>query len=257
MYSRYIVALLVSFILLGCSTVKDPYAHIADAQAQSILKKSIKAYGGLSKWNSKQYLSFKKWYALYDATGAEEVSVNQVHHYTPSKIYMTWQDDGDKIEQIHTEGVFKKLKNGKLEGDVNATQVKNSILAATFVMNVPFNLLDETATITYEGEVDFNDSKVHVLRVEYFPEKHDHHTTKDIWWHYFDTQSFLSTGYKVKHLDHISQVSNDSFIKKGGLVLPGKRSSYRLKLNGEREYLRAAYEYNDYKVTYDDIGQLD
>ncbi len=248
MHNSYITAILLVFLFIGCATVKDPYAHITDAKAQSIIKQSINAYGGLAKWNSKQYLGFKKWYALYDETGAEEVNVNQVHHYTPDKIYMTWQDNGQKIEQIHTAGSFKKLRDGTMDGELNATPVKNSILAATFVMNVPFNLLDETATINYEGMEKFNGKDAHVLRVEYFPETHAHHTTKDIWWHYFDTETMLSTGYKVKHLDHISLVLNDSFIREGGLVLPGKRTSYRVKLNGEKDYLRAAYEYSDYKV---------
>ncbi len=250
MRNSYMITIFFAVFIVGCATVKNPYAHIEDNRAKTIVQQSINAYGGYASWNANEYLGFDKWFALYDENGNEEVNTNQVHHYTPTKIYMTWDDMGEKVEQIFTEGEFKKLKAGKLQGALNETSVKNSILAATFVMNVPFNLLDETATLTYDGETTFNGKEVYVLKAEYFPETHQHHTTKDIWWHYVDKETYLISGYKVKHLDHVSLVENDSFIRKGGFVLPGKRSSYRVDENEEKLYLRAAYEYSDYKVGY-------
>ncbi len=234
--------------LLGCSSLKNPYASINDGKAKAIIEKSIQAYGGLENWNNIDYLSFDKWYALYDEDGKEEVNLNQEHHYTPQKIYMTWQDGNDKIEQTQIGTQFKKLRNGGSDPNTKTQSIKNSILASTFVMNFPYNLLEKGSSITFDGESTFMDRDVYVIKAEYFPEIQKHHTTKDIWWHYIDQESHLSLGYKVKHLDHVSLVKNMSFHEVSGFTLPWKRESFRVDENGDELFLRAEYEYSDYNI---------
>jgi len=236
------------FLLSSCASLKNPYSNIQDLKAKQIIEQSIQAYGGLDNWNKITYLSFDKWYALYDENGNEEVNVTQKHHYTPQKIYMTWQDENEKVEQIQIGNQFQKMRSGAVDPNAKAQSVKNSILASTFVMNFPFNLLDKGATITSEGESEFMGKAVYIIKAEYFPETQKHHTTKDIWWHYIDQESNLSLGYKVKHLDHTSLVKNISFHTVKGFTLPWKRESFRVDENGEELFLRAEYEYSNYSM---------
>lgn len=249
MRSLYLfTTLILTCLVAGCASLKNPYSNIQDETAQQLIEKSIAAYGGLENWNAIEYLSFEKWYALYDEHGEEEVNVMQEHHYTPQKIYMTWNSEGDKIEQSKVGEDYRKLINGEGDSSARLQAVKNSILASTFVMNFPYNLLDKGSTISYEGETEFMDKAVHIIKAEYFPESQKHHTTKDIWWHYIDKESYLSLGYKVKHLDHISLVKNTSFHTVDGFVLPHKRESFRVDGNGQELFLRAEYEYSGYSV---------
>jgi len=244
---RLHIAFLI-LLLSSCASLRNPFSNIQDEQAIQIIKQSMQAYGGLDNWNNIEYLSFDKWYALYDENGNEEVNVNQKHHYTPQKIYMTWASGEDKMEQYKIDDNYYKLKNGEADPSAKLQSVKNSILASTFVMNFPYNLLDKGSVISYEGQSTFMDKAVHVIKAEYFPETQSHHTTKDIWWHYIDQESHISLGYKVKHLDHISLVKNTSFHTVMGFTLPWKRESFRVDENGEELFLRAEYEYGGYSV---------
>jgi len=244
------ILLLSFFILLlsSCASLRDPYGNIQDDKAKQIIEQSIQAYGGLDNWNDIEYLSFDKWYALYDENGNEEVNVNQKHHYTPQKIYMTWKQGEDKIEQTKMDNDYRKLVNGEADPTAKLQPVKNSILASTFVMNFPYNLLEKGSVISFDGESEFMGKKVTVIKAEYFPETQKHHTTKDIWWHYIDQESHISLGYKVKHLDHVSLVKNTSFHTVNGFTLPWKRESFRVDENGEELFLRAEYEYSGYSI---------
>jgi len=232
--------------LLSCRTNKNPYLEIQDPKARSIIEKSIEAYGGLDNWNNKNQLSFNKWFILYDAEGKEEINVHQKHAYTTEKIYMSWNKGTDKIEQTKVGENYQKFKNGALDKTATQTAIQNSVLAATFVMNFPYNLLDKGSRISYDGQTTFEGNQVYVIKVEYFPETQKHHTTKDIWWHYIDQDSHIGIGYKVKHKDHISLVKNTSFHTFKGFTLPWKRASYRVDENGNELFLRAAYEYSGY-----------
>ncbi len=246
MKNRYFFFSLILF--LSCTTSKNPYARITDLKAKGLIQQTIAAYGGLENWQSIEKLSFSKWYALYDAEGKEEVSVNQQHDYSPSRIYMSWKDGADLVEQTKTGALFQRKRNGNIDTTAKPQAVTNSTLAATFVMNFPYNLLDHGTTISYIGKEIFLDRSVHVLKVEYHPETQEHHTTKDIWWHYIDAESLLGLGYKVKHLDHISLVKNLSFHSVQGFTLPGERVSYRVDANGDELFLRAKYVYDGYEL---------
>lgn len=236
------------FCFCSCSGIRNPYVSINDMEAKAIIEQSIQAYGGLDNWNNIEYLSFDKWYALYDENGIEEVNVNQKHHYTPQKIYMSWESEDDKIEQSKVGIHYYKLKNGEADPTAKLQSVKNSILASTFVMNFPYNLLEGGSKISYDGDTTFMGKSVHVIKAEYFPETQKHHTTKDIWWHYIDQESNISLGYKVKHLDHVSLVKNTSFHTVKGFTLPWKRESFRVDENGNELFLRAEYEYSGYSI---------
>ena len=241
--------LTISALLLGllsCATNKNSYLDIQDQKAREIIEKSIEAYGGLDNWNNKNQLSFKKWFILYDAEGKEEINVHQKHSYSTEKIYMSWMDGNDKIEQTKVGKKYQKSRNGKLDESATQTSIQNSVLAATFVMNFPYNLLDKGSSISYDGHTTFEGKEVDIIRVEYFPETQKHHTTKDIWWHYIDKKTYIGLGYKVKHKDHISLVKNTSFHTFNGFTLPWKRASYRVDEDGNELFLRATYEYTDY-----------
>ena len=158
--------LTISALLLGllsCATNKNSYLDIQDQKAREIIEKSIEAYGGLDNWNNKNQLSFKKWFILYDAEGKEEINVHQKHSYSTEKIYMSWMDGNDKIEQTKVGKKYQKSRNGKLDESATQTSIQNSVLAATFVMNFPYNLLDKGSSISYDGHTTFEGKEVDII----------------------------------------------------------------------------------------------
>ncbi|MDX5340133.1 MAG: hypothetical protein LPK25_13990, partial [Cyclobacteriaceae bacterium] len=80
------------------------------------------------------------------------------------------------------------------------------------------------------------------IRVDYGPDS-------DIWWYYFDQNTYLMAGSEVQLKDHRSLVYDLEEENAGGLKLHGKRESWRIDDQGERLFLRAEYQYSDYTIT--------
>jgi len=236
-------------LIASCSTYKTSLSKIENEKVKSILVKAMDTQGGYNNWYAIKQLRFNKWYALYKEDGAEELSMSQEHNYRPAEIQMSWTDKHGKIiEQKQIDNRYTKLIDGQIDPNSTSESVKNSILASTFVMNIPFNLLDESAALSYEGIQEFNNQQAHVIKAVYSPNEYAHHTTEDIWWHYFDTTDYSCLGYKVKHLDHISLIYNTSWYDREGFKLIDERESYRVNDQSEILWTRAKYKYSDYEI---------
>lgn len=230
----------------------NPMVHIQDANIRNILAKSFQRMGGLERWQNKTGLHFKKYFALYDATGKTEKEANQDHDYLyapQASIQITWMENGKKHQIRNTNEATTKTVDGAIDKTAKASSLTNTVASSTFVMDIPFKLLDQGVVMQYEGVDTLDDQQVvEVIRASYDPEQFEHHTTPDIWWYYFDQKDFRLCGYKVKHLDHYSYVRNESYEEVDGFLFTKTRKSYRVDSSGKRLYLRADYAYSDFVV---------
>jgi hypothetical protein len=258
---QYIYISAISFFILifwsSCQPsveekVVSPLEKIKNENVKTLLEKTFKKTGGLKNWTSKKSIIFKKYFALFDSLGNTEMSVNQIHeyYYIPTKeINISWAKENETHLIHYKNGEITKLVTGKPDTSFNPTSLRNTVLSSTFVVNIPFNLLDEGVVLEYEG-IDTLDGGevVEVLRADFDPEAHDNHSTKDTWWCFFDKSEHHLVGYMVKHADHISYVKNLSFTEVDGFTFPLTRKSWRVNKDREILYLRAEYEYSDYKI---------
>lgn len=253
---KHILALLVSCLLLfaackpSVNEIDDTTAldRIADKKAAQLLKKAIDAAGGLDTWNSLKLISFDKHFALFTENG--EIEKDQQQTYIQRNRYDG--SDGESVEnpelRYQVGSDFIRV-NGDVNPDIEETALRNSILSASFVISIPFKLLDDGAVLTYMGKDTLDrGQEVEVLQVSYNPENHGNHSTKDTWWHYFDSQTYKHLAYMVQHADHYSYVENLTQTEAGGVVFPLTRKSWRVDENRNLLWLRAEYEYSNYQV---------
>ncbi len=244
----------VILLISSCTTNKqvDPISSIEDPQLKEVLKKALDAMGGNENWNNLKSLQFQKKTELYEASGAIEKVTDQTHAYSfqPSnKVSITWKEDDIAHEMLMENNQAKKLVNNSIDTEAKESSLKNSIYASTFVIGIPFKLLDEGANLSYEGiETIASGKEVHVIKAIYNPTSYKSHTKADIWWHYFDVQNYHQLGYSVQLHDHTSYVEDLSFDRVGGFLFTTSRKSWRVDDEGNKTYVRAAYEYSDFKL---------
>jgi len=221
---------------------------------KEVLSKVLEKAGGLERWQQKKKYSFQKTFTLFEASGNIEKSVIQNHIYTyfPDTIHqIDWMENGLKHQLISKEGKIQKTINGNIDQSVTKSSLKNYLANATFEADFPFNLVDPSANLTYEGLDTLQDKTiVHVLKTTYNPSTHTHHTTPDTWWHFFHKENFTFEGYRVQHKDHISFIRNTKTIKSQNFNLISERSSWRVDSVDKILYLRAAYKYENYHFTW-------
>ena len=253
-------SLLISIFILSCQpslpeqqdSINTRFDHINDQDAKKLLKKAIDRAGGLSNWEDLSDLAFQKYTALFDEQGNIEVEIDQQHkyHFTASpQINISWQKQDKNYELKQTNTGVQQTVDGKIDTTANTQTLKNNILAATFVMSIPFKLLDPGVALRYAGRDTLQDDTiVEVLEAKYAPNSFKNHSTPDIWWHYFSVEDYREIGYMVQHADHFSYVRNLGFEEVSGFLFPTRRESYRVDAKRNKLYLRAKYGYRDYEV---------
>jgi len=232
--------------------IPSPFKHLKDKKVKDLISKTIQSTGGLDNWNKIESLNFKKYFALYDANGKTEMEVNQVHNYLfqpNQEINISWIKNKDKHHLQSKDNNITKTINSQKDTVAKQTSLVNTIKSATFVMSIPFNLLDPGVDFEYQGlDTLKGDIVVDVLQAIYNPEQHNNHSTKDIWWLYFNQNTHLLESYMVQHADHFSYVKNNTLTKLDGFTFPEVRKSWRVTKDREILYLRADYRYSDYQL---------
>jgi hypothetical protein len=240
-YSFFIFAVLFSF-LISCSN--------RDKHAVSIIEKSIEAHGGKEAWEKAQTISMVRDLWLFDEDGNVESHARQENEFRLKPYFeakMSWEKDS-----IQHRVIFDGLKTqywmggNEIQNEGFLQSKKRDIDAAFYVLTKPFDLLGESKNLTYEGRSELSGgiSVETVKVVDGDPED----PNVDIWWYYFDPQSFEILAYKVKTTDHYSLVYNQGWDKSTGIVLPAKRESFRVDALGNHLYRRALYAYGMYSI---------
>jgi hypothetical protein len=247
----FLVFGLIGFISCNAPS-EDRLSHIADADVKSFLEEMLVKNGGLESWESIQNLKYSKKYELYTDSGTVEKSAQQVHDYKwlPTvSVRIVSQEGSDKKEIVFENKEIKEYVNDTLNEKASPESLTNNMQSSLFVISQPFKLADQGPDLTYEGVKTLNSGEqVHVLKAVYNSTLDDNLTTSDTWWVYFDKESYLMTGYMVKHLDHYSLVSNLESVEVNGFHFPKSRKSWRVNEQGDILYLRATYEYTDFIV---------
>ena len=233
-------------------TQADPWSHISDTQVRDLLEKSMAAMGGLEAWKKISQLSFDKYFALYAEDGSTEMEVDQRHsyQYKPSPLIQIAWGAGDNLQEIRYDGEsLSKTKGGVKDTSATRSTLEATVFSSTFVVGLPYNMLDEGAQLSYLGKDTLDtEQAVEVLQAVYSPDTYAHHTTPDIWHLYFDQESAKLVGYRVQHADHYSYVINLSDTIVDGFTFVKERESYRVDSLRNRLYLRAKYAYKEWKI---------
>ena len=234
------------------ASAADPYQRIPDAQARELLRKAIDRAGGLNRWNSIKTLRFKKYFALYEESGAIENKALQIHEYVfrpEEQINIEWEKDGVGQKMVFENGRVVKTIDGQPDTTIDQRSTINNVLSATFVISIPFKLLDQGVELSYAGPDTLEDGQVvEVIKAVYDPAEHENHSTPDVWHHYFSGDDYRQVGYLVQHADHFSYVRNLSFNTVDSFLFPKERKSYRVDSLRNILYLRAYYDYSDYSI---------
>lgn len=236
--------LLFSLILIHFSCTDS-----RDKKAVSLIRKSIEAHGGQNSWESIQSFSMQKESRLFFENGEIESSSLQEIEFRLRPFFearMTWEKDSI-IHQLVFDGIKTRYWMGEneIQNEGFLRSKKKDIDATYYVMTKPFDLLDESKTLTYIGLSKLPDEREYetVKVVDGDPEN----PQLDIWWYYFDPETFRIVAYKTKTTDHFSLVYNVEWDDATGIFFPAKRESYRVDSLGNHLYLRAAYSYRNYK----------
>lgn len=218
--------------------------------AKQILKKSLKAHGGLELWQKIDTLSFTKKTILYNQKGIKEKEITQ-HQSFYGGIPLH-----GKISSLGTEkssisvinGVYVKSIRDSLVPitDDEIKAINNSFKSAYYVISQPFNLKESNALLFYKKDTILDGEKTFVVDVSYLE---DENTARpDQWTYFFNAKTFLVVATKVFHSPTISFIKNTKFNTKTPFVFNSERVSVFMNKDGTEDYTRAAYFYSNYKV---------
>lgn len=233
---------IIIFHLVSCSK--------QDRKAVAIIEKSIEHHGGMENWEEIQSIAMVRDVWMFEENGNPESYVRQENEFRLKPYFeakMSWEKDSIKHRVI-----FDGLKTQYWMGD-NEIQnegflqaKKRDIDAAFYVLTKPFDLLDKEKYLSYEGKTELSGGVVVEAVKVIDGDPKDPGT--DIWWYYFDPNTFEMVAYQVKTADHFSLVYNIGWDKSSGVFLPARRESYRIDSLGNHLYKRASYGYGLYKV---------
>ena len=249
------ISLLIIMLWTSCSTQQRDNKLViqnTDEKSIEIIDQSIKHCGGIKKWQDMKSLSYHKDFQLLDAEGNIEKDYRQTHSYkyNPTHIHIYSIENGDTIITEYVNQTYSRSINGQY---INTPQesIAKSINTSTYVIGIPFKLLDKGTLLTYDGERTLDSGQtVDVISASYDADKYDNHSSTDHWKYYFDKENRRVVGNWVQTSDHYSQIENLTFIEEGGILFNGRRESNRVDEKGNKLFLRARYNYYNYKVEY-------
>ena len=132
--------------------------------------------------------------------------------------------------------------------DIEKQSIKNSFKSAFYVVSQPFNLIESSALLSYEKDTIIEGNKTHIVNVSYKNDTKD----SDSWTYFFDALTFRIVSCKVYHSLTTSYIKNTKYDFKTDFVFNAERESFFLKKDGTKDYLRAAYFYSDFSISFHD-----
>jgi hypothetical protein len=243
LFSKSIRTLLICFALISCKPSSE-------RKAINLISKSIEAHGGSARWENVESLTFAKETRLYQADSSLENELFQeieIRFQPNWEIRMSWEKDSIRHKALF-DGKRTRywLGENEIQNEDFLKSKKRDLDAAAYVMTKPFDLLEGEKRLTYLGLKSLPDGKDYesVQVIDGLPDK----ANVDVWEYYFDPGDHRLMAYSVRMADHTSLVVNADFDFSSGIPFPQSRTSYRLKENGQIEYLRAEYSYSDFDV---------
>ena len=249
----FMLTLIFSF---GCqppdtkTTAINPFEQIKDSKSKSILKKAINYAGGFDNWLRIKNLSYTKHGILYFADGSVETDNVQQHRY---KFYpefsaeISWKENDINHRISYNTKASQQFENDKL----TEKDPTHAVMSSLYVLGMPFKLLDSgTVLSSLESVVLRNGQKAQAIKANYDPKKNSNHSTSEEWIYYFDENNAAFLGSLVFHPPTYAYIENLTFTEHLPIKLPLQRKSYRTNEHREIQYLRAEFQYSDYKITF-------
>lgn len=229
---------------------KDHFAHIEDEMAKEIIKRSIAFSGGLDQWKAIKSLRYTKNFELFGPDQSVEKSYNQIHsyQYNPTIINIFSIENQDTVITKLENNTYTRTINGGLT-TTNQESLEKAINTSTYVVGIPFKLIDPGVQIQYLGkDTIFNDQIADVIEFTYNADENSNHSTSDTWRYYFDQENAKVIANWVQSSDHANIIENWSFTRVNGILFNQRRKSYRLDSIGNKTHLRADYLYENYEL---------
>ncbi|PSL02328.1 hypothetical protein [Cecembia rubra] len=221
-----------------------------DRKSVEIINKSIAFHGGTENWENIQSISMVRDIWMFEENGDAESYVRQENEFRLKPYFeakMSWEKDSIQHRVIF-DGIKTQywMGSNEIQNQGFLQAKKREMDAAFYVMTKPFDLLDDKKYLSYEGKSELSGGVVVESIKVIDGDPKDPNT--DIWWYFFDPNTFELVAYKVKTSDHFSLVYNLGWDKSSGVLLPARRESYRVDSLGNHLYKRASYGYGLYKV---------
>lgn len=217
-----------------------------EREAISLLKKSIAAHGGQETWEGLKGIQFSKSTQLYLEDGTLEQDLIQRIDFRFNPVYsgtMQWVKDSVEHKlSFDGEKISYQMAGNPIQNPDFLQAKKKELDAALYVVGMPWMLLkDEEVKLSYQGIQESQLGNVEVIEVDYGPDA-------DRWWYYFNPKTHLMVGNEVQLKDHRSLVENLDYSQVEDFLFYGGRKSYRLDSTGAKTYLRASYQYDNFKL---------
>lgn len=231
--------LALSFLRCSEKTVA-PLKHIPDSQAREVLAKAIELSGGWKNRMAPDSVFYTKRSILYDPSGSVESDQTQLHKYQLKPSFaasIIWEAEDGQHEVLFKNNRASETVNGQPTGAAEEA-LKKLVHGAFYVFFMPFNLLDQQATLTFTGTATLpNHTPVHVISAVY-PEGDD-------WEYYFDKKTGSFAANRVRHGDDYALIFNEKFTTSGGLRFHTYRTSYRVDSLMNIQYRRGEFFYEN------------
>ncbi|WP_420571043.1 hypothetical protein [Kordia sp.] len=211
--------------------------------AEAIIEKSIEnAHGGMTQWETPKMLVYEKVTTLYDSLRTIELEKKQTFYNTLQPEFTSkviWEENG-KEKRIVFDGkeTHMFIDGFQVTDDEKVAAAHEEILGAQYVFWQPYKLLVDDVSLTSEGIIRLEDGKRAYSVKAVYP------NSENIWWYYFDAETFLLKENLVKHGTTYSHIKNLKHETKTGLFLNKERKSFMVDVVNNQKYLRAHYHYN-------------
>ena len=218
--------------------------------ATQILSKSLDAHGGISTWKQVDSISFHKKTTLFTREGVKEKETNQYQAFSLGDRFngqiLSYEDP--LTIYSFKDGEYTIMKDDSLItlNDIEKQSVKTMFSAAYYVVSQPFHLKQSNALLILEKDTVINDRKTYVIDISYPSDSF----SSDQWTYFFDAETFLITSCRVKHNTRVSFIENLVYDTYTPFVFNAERESIFLKKDGTKDYLRASYNYSDYRIVF-------
>lgn len=203
----------------------------------------------LKNWENISSIKFKKWTRLLDDSGAVESESEQWVEFRLKPYFeakLTWTKDSI-LHVINFNGSKTSYQMGanSIENPGFLKAKRAEIDAAFFAFAEPWDLLDENANLSFEGQNTLGgDKSFESIRVDYLSNAKSS-------WIYIDPVSFKVEAIESQEKDHKSLLEIVTRDESTGLLFPKEQKSYRIDDSGKKLFLQAEYLYSNYQVTFE------
>jgi hypothetical protein len=218
-----------------------------------LLSKAIEAHGGMETWQRVEAISYNKRIVIFEEDGSVSSDVTQHILYRFQPVFsgkMWWLSDGVMHQVVFDGKEAQSFKDSILDDSQSAKSTAyNTFMASYVTFAQPFKLATDKAVLTTEQQIHYKGKLLYRVRVAYPDVKGEN---QDIWWYFFDAESYRVVANLVLHNGRYSFIENTTYDTKTPFVFNAARQSSFTDSLLQNPVLRAKYELSDIEVALSD-----